>query len=202
MPHLSPPVSGAPPSSDWLSAGWGTFDSCALSARWDSGKTGVDVSSQTDVPLRSWRHCSRPARRLWADAGRSLWSSEILRNPHPPPSFCNSVCLCVCVQPVGGGRDVLQGRPQLQSWRSRVQEAVGDAFDRAHAVLYALRDRHKAKLWCHHTSQTAANHHPETERGVVWNLSDGSYRILTGTKMSLHEAPGVTSVKPGEAGLV
>ncbi|XP_026198097.1 glutathione S-transferase theta-2 isoform X2 [Anabas testudineus] len=56
------------------------------------------------------------------------------------------LAVCELMQPLGGGRDVLQGRPQLQSWRSRVQEAVGDAFDRAHAVLYSLRDRRKAKL--------------------------------------------------------
>lgn len=61
---------------------------------------------------------------------------------HPHPYSCVNLC----VQPVGGGRDVLQGRPRLQSWRSRVQEAVGDAFDTAHAVLYALRDRRRAKL--------------------------------------------------------
>ncbi|GAA6219209.1 glutathione S-transferase theta-1-like, partial [Lates japonicus] len=56
------------------------------------------------------------------------------------------LAVCELMQPLGGGRDVLQARPQLQSWRSRVQSAVGDAFDRAHAVLYALRDRRKAKL--------------------------------------------------------
>uniref|UniRef100_A0A3Q4BYY5 glutathione transferase n=1 Tax=Mola mola TaxID=94237 RepID=A0A3Q4BYY5_MOLML len=56
------------------------------------------------------------------------------------------LAICELMQPVGGGRDVLQQRPQLQRWRSRVQAAVGDSFDRAHAVLYGVRDRRKAKL--------------------------------------------------------
>ncbi|KAE8292600.1 Glutathione S-transferase theta-1 [Larimichthys crocea] len=56
------------------------------------------------------------------------------------------LAVCELMQPVGGDRDVLQTHPQLQRWRSRVQAAVGDSFDRAHAVLYALRDRRKAKL--------------------------------------------------------
>ncbi|XP_071328430.1 glutathione S-transferase theta-2 [Trachinotus anak] len=56
------------------------------------------------------------------------------------------LAVCELMQPAGGGRDVLLHRPQLQSWRSRVQSAVGGAFDRAHAVLYAVRDRRKAKL--------------------------------------------------------
>ena len=54
--------------------------------------------------------------------------------------------LSVCLQPVGGARDVLQQRPQLQRWRTRVQSAVGESFDRAHAVLFALRDRRHARL--------------------------------------------------------
>lgn len=56
------------------------------------------------------------------------------------------LAVCELTQPLGGGRDVLRDRPRLQRWRSRVQAAVGDAFDRAHAVLYALRDRRRAKL--------------------------------------------------------
>ncbi|XP_044051748.1 glutathione S-transferase theta-2 [Siniperca chuatsi] len=56
------------------------------------------------------------------------------------------LAVCELMQPVGGGRDVLQQRPQLQRWRSRVQSAVGESFDRAHAVLFAVRDRHRAKL--------------------------------------------------------
>nr|UDM84151.1 glutathione S-transferase theta 2 [Sillago sihama] len=56
------------------------------------------------------------------------------------------LAVCELMQPMGGGRDVLQQRPQLQRWRSRVQSAVGESFDRAHAVLYGVRDRRKAKL--------------------------------------------------------
>ncbi|AWP19537.1 putative glutathione S-transferase theta-1-like [Scophthalmus maximus] len=56
------------------------------------------------------------------------------------------LAICELMQPVGGGRDVLQDRPQLQRWRSRVQSAVGDAFELAHTILYAVRDRRKAKL--------------------------------------------------------
>ncbi|XP_038579587.1 glutathione S-transferase theta-2 [Micropterus salmoides] len=56
------------------------------------------------------------------------------------------LAVCELMQPLGGGRDVLQQRPQLQRWRSRVQSAVGESFDQAHAVLYAVRDRRKAKL--------------------------------------------------------
>ncbi|XP_040897558.1 glutathione S-transferase theta-2 [Toxotes jaculatrix] len=56
------------------------------------------------------------------------------------------LAVCELMQPVGGGRDVLQDRPQLQRWRSRVESAIGDAFERAHAVLFALRDRRKARL--------------------------------------------------------
>ncbi|XP_070760732.1 glutathione S-transferase theta-2 [Enoplosus armatus] len=56
------------------------------------------------------------------------------------------LAVCELMQPLGGDRDVLQQRPQLQRWRSRVQSAVGESFNRAHAVLYAVRDRRKAKL--------------------------------------------------------
>ncbi|KAI3373006.1 hypothetical protein L3Q82_023462, partial [Scortum barcoo] len=56
------------------------------------------------------------------------------------------LAVCELMQPLGGGRDVLEQRPQLQRWRSRVQSAVGKSFDRAHSVLYAVRDRRKAKL--------------------------------------------------------
>ncbi|XP_029985677.1 glutathione S-transferase theta-2 isoform X1 [Sphaeramia orbicularis] len=61
-------------------------------------------------------------------------------------SLADLLALCELMQPLGGDRDVLQNRPQLQRWRSRVQSAVSDAFDHAHSVLYALRDRRKAKL--------------------------------------------------------
>ncbi|XP_036953105.1 glutathione S-transferase theta-2 [Acanthopagrus latus] len=56
------------------------------------------------------------------------------------------LAVCEVMQPMGGDRDILKDRPQLQRWRSRVQSAVGESFDQAHAVLYALRDRRKAKL--------------------------------------------------------
>ncbi|KAF3695248.1 Glutathione S-transferase theta-1 [Channa argus] len=56
------------------------------------------------------------------------------------------LAVCELMQPLGGGRDVLKDHPQLQRWRDRVQAAVGEAFDQAHAVLYAVRDRRRAKL--------------------------------------------------------
>ncbi|XP_068167515.1 glutathione S-transferase theta-2 [Antennarius striatus] len=56
------------------------------------------------------------------------------------------LAICELMQPLVAGRDVLQQRPKLQHWKSRVQSAVGGAFDRAHAVLYGARERHKAKL--------------------------------------------------------
>uniref|UniRef100_UPI003AAD62A1 glutathione S-transferase theta-1-like n=1 Tax=Centroberyx gerrardi TaxID=166262 RepID=UPI003AAD62A1 len=56
------------------------------------------------------------------------------------------LAVCELMQPLAGGRDVLQDRPQLQRWKSRVQSAVGESFDHAHSVLYGVRDRNKAKL--------------------------------------------------------
>ncbi|KAM9393075.1 glutathione S-transferase theta-2 [Pholidichthys leucotaenia] len=57
------------------------------------------------------------------------------------------LAVCELMQPLGGGRDVLQDRPQLQRWRSRVQTAVGQSFDEAHAVLYSIRDRrHRPRM--------------------------------------------------------
>ncbi|XP_029961493.1 glutathione S-transferase theta-2 [Salarias fasciatus] len=61
-------------------------------------------------------------------------------------SVADLLAVCELMQPLGGDRDVLKDRPQLRRWRSRVQAAAGDAFDRAHAVLYALRDRRRARL--------------------------------------------------------
>ncbi|KAK2838230.1 hypothetical protein Q5P01_015442 [Channa striata] len=61
-------------------------------------------------------------------------------------TLADLLAICELMQPLGGGRDVLQDRPQLQRWRDRVQAAVGEAFDRAHVVLYAVRDRRRAKL--------------------------------------------------------
>lgn len=56
------------------------------------------------------------------------------------------LAVCELMQPLGGGRDVLEDRPQLQRWKSRVQSAVGESFDEAHAVLYAVRDRRRARM--------------------------------------------------------
>ncbi|XP_075209530.1 LOW QUALITY PROTEIN: glutathione S-transferase theta-1 [Parambassis ranga] len=56
------------------------------------------------------------------------------------------LAVCELMQPMVGGRDVLKDRPQLQRWRGRVQSAVGDSFDQAHAVLYAARERRRARL--------------------------------------------------------
>lgn len=60
-------------------------------------------------------------------------------------SIADLLCVCELMQPVGGDRDVLESRPQLQRWRSNVQSAVGPAFNHAHSVLYALRDRVRAR---------------------------------------------------------
>lgn len=61
-------------------------------------------------------------------------------------SIADLLCVCELMQPVGGDRDVLESRPLLQHWRSRVQSAVGPAFDHAHAALYSVRDRYKNRL--------------------------------------------------------
>uniref|UniRef100_H3CFN2 glutathione transferase n=1 Tax=Tetraodon nigroviridis TaxID=99883 RepID=H3CFN2_TETNG len=61
-------------------------------------------------------------------------------------SVADLLALCELMQPAASGRDVLQGRPQLQRWRSRVQAAVCHAFHQAHAVLLAVRERRRAKL--------------------------------------------------------
>ncbi|XP_062310254.1 glutathione S-transferase theta-2 [Osmerus eperlanus] len=61
-------------------------------------------------------------------------------------SLADLLAVCELMQPLGGGRDVLQDRPVLQRWLGRVQSAVGSSFDEAHAVLYRLRDNAKAKL--------------------------------------------------------
>uniref|UniRef100_A0A8C6U4E1 glutathione transferase n=1 Tax=Neogobius melanostomus TaxID=47308 RepID=A0A8C6U4E1_9GOBI len=60
-------------------------------------------------------------------------------------SVADLLCVCELMQPLGGDRDVLESRPLLRSWRSRVQSAVGPAFDNAHSVLYAVRERFKAR---------------------------------------------------------
>ncbi|KAK5620005.1 hypothetical protein CRENBAI_003715 [Crenichthys baileyi] len=56
------------------------------------------------------------------------------------------LAICELMQPLGSGRDILKDRPQLQHWRSRVQSALGESFDEAHAVLFAVRDRWRARL--------------------------------------------------------
>ncbi|XP_074526828.1 glutathione S-transferase theta-2 [Halichoeres trimaculatus] len=61
-------------------------------------------------------------------------------------TLADLLAICELMQPLGGGRDVLKQRPQLLRWRSRVQSAVGESFDKAHATLYGVRDRRKAKL--------------------------------------------------------
>lgn len=60
-------------------------------------------------------------------------------------SIADLLCVCELMQPLGGDRDVLKSRPLLQSWRSRVQSAVGPAFDDAHSVLYSVRERFKSR---------------------------------------------------------
>lgn len=60
-------------------------------------------------------------------------------------SIADLLCVCELMQPLGGDRDVLKSRPLLQSWRSRVQSAVGPAFDHAHSILYTVRDRFKTR---------------------------------------------------------
>ncbi|CAJ1069330.1 glutathione S-transferase theta-1-like [Xyrichtys novacula] len=61
-------------------------------------------------------------------------------------TLADLLAICELMQPIGGGRDILEQRPQLQHWRSRIQSALGESFDQAHAVLYSVRDRRKAKL--------------------------------------------------------
>ncbi|KAL2092275.1 hypothetical protein ACEWY4_012073 [Coilia grayii] len=61
-------------------------------------------------------------------------------------SLADLLAICEIMQPLGGGRDILQDRPKLLRWKSRVQSALKDSFDEAHTVLYRLRDKSKAKL--------------------------------------------------------
>lgn len=61
-------------------------------------------------------------------------------------TLADLLAICELMQPLGGGRDILDGHPKLLRWRTRVQSALGDSFDDAHTVLYGLRDRNKAKL--------------------------------------------------------
>ncbi|MBN3304261.1 glutathione S-transferase theta-2 [Amia ocellicauda] len=59
-------------------------------------------------------------------------------------TLADLLAVCELMQPLGSGRDVLRDRPKLLTWRSRVQSALKNTFDDAHAVLYRLRD--KARL--------------------------------------------------------
>ncbi|KAM4745589.1 glutathione S-transferase theta-2 isoform 2-T2 [Anableps anableps] len=61
-------------------------------------------------------------------------------------TLADLLAICELMQPLGSGRDILKERPQLQRWRSRVQSAVGRSFDDAHAVLFVVRDRRRARL--------------------------------------------------------
>ncbi|XP_063050881.1 glutathione S-transferase theta-2 [Engraulis encrasicolus] len=61
-------------------------------------------------------------------------------------SLADLLAICEIMQPLGGGRDILHDRPKLLRWKSRVQSALKDSFDEAHAVLYSLRDKSKSKL--------------------------------------------------------
>ncbi|XP_062873740.1 glutathione S-transferase theta-2 [Trichomycterus rosablanca] len=56
------------------------------------------------------------------------------------------LAVCELMQPLGGGRDVLQNRPRLQQWRTRVQSAAEESFHQIHSLLYKLRDKHTSKL--------------------------------------------------------
>lgn len=69
---LHPPVSGPYSTADWLSGGWGAFESCSVSAGRHSGQTGDHVPQKTAFPLWPWHHPGRLARRLWDNAGQTL----------------------------------------------------------------------------------------------------------------------------------
>ncbi|XP_037387267.1 glutathione S-transferase theta-2 [Pygocentrus nattereri] len=61
-------------------------------------------------------------------------------------SIADLLAICEIMQPLGGGRDILKNHPNLQSWRSRVQAALGEPFIEAHGILYRLRDKTAARL--------------------------------------------------------
>ena len=47
----------------------------------------------------------------------------------------------MCLQPVGAGVDVFEGRARLRAWRDRVREEVGaELFDEAHQDILAAQD--------------------------------------------------------------
>ncbi|KAJ8415295.1 hypothetical protein AAFF_G00422750 [Aldrovandia affinis] len=61
-------------------------------------------------------------------------------------TLADLLAICEIMQPLGGSRDILKERPQLVTWKTRVQSALNDSFDEAHRVLYQLQDKTKAKL--------------------------------------------------------
>lgn len=61
-------------------------------------------------------------------------------------SLADLLAVCELMQSLGSGRDVLKNRPNLLSWRSRVQSSLSDSFDEAHAIVYRLREKFTAKL--------------------------------------------------------
>ncbi|CAN9512817.1 unnamed protein product [Ophioblennius macclurei] len=104
----------------------------------------VLLPSQTGVPVDKER-LSRAVAQL-DNTLDHLENMFLRRQPFlcgDDVSIADLLAVCELMQPLGGDRDVLKDRPQLQRWRSRVKAAVGDAFDQAHAVLYALRDRRR-----------------------------------------------------------
>ncbi|XP_023684726.1 glutathione S-transferase theta-2 [Paramormyrops kingsleyae] len=61
-------------------------------------------------------------------------------------TLADLLAVCEIMQPLGGGRDILKGRPKLESWRSRVKSALRGSFDEAHQILYQLQDKSTSKL--------------------------------------------------------
>ncbi|KAL6115035.1 uncharacterized protein ACO6RY_05665 [Pungitius sinensis] len=107
----------------------------------------VLLPSQTVSPVDEAR-LSRAVSQL-EDTLDQLESMFLGRQPFlcgDDISVADLLAVCELMQLLAGGRDVMERRPQLQRWRSRVQAAVGEAFHRAHAVLYGVRERREAKL--------------------------------------------------------
>ncbi|MFT7808451.1 glutathione S-transferase theta-1-like [Arapaima gigas] len=61
-------------------------------------------------------------------------------------TLADLLAVCEIMQPLGGGRDILKGRPKLEAWRSRVKSVLKGSFDDAHRVLFRLRDKFTSKL--------------------------------------------------------
>ncbi|ROL49717.1 Glutathione S-transferase theta-1 [Anabarilius grahami] len=70
-------------------------------------------------------------------------------------SLADLLAACELMQPLCGGRDILENRPKLLSWRSRVQSVLSDSFDEAHAVVYRLRDNLNADKPYRYSKQSA-----------------------------------------------